>query len=109
MTRPGVYSLNIGNRTYPVAVNVPPNEADVRVISADAIKKAMGDVDLAMEGDTLSAAALKIDSGNDWSWSFMALVLLLAGLECFLAMLFGLFGGQRRPTVAAEPQLTPGN
>jgi hypothetical protein len=109
MTRPGVYSLNIGIRTYPVAVNVPPNEADVRVISADAIKKAMGDVDLAMEGDTLSATALKLDSGNDWSWSFMALVLLLAGLECFLAMHFGHYRRQRRPVVTPEPQLGTGN
>jgi hypothetical protein len=109
MTRPGVYSLNVGSRTFPIAVNVPANEADVRVISADAIKKAMGDVDLAMEGDTLSATALKLDSGNDWSWSFMALVLLLAGLECFLAMHFGHYRRQRRPVVTPEPQLGTGN
>lgn len=109
ITRPGLYSLKVGNRTFPVAINVPANEADVRVISADAIKKAMGDIDLAMEGDTLTAAALKIDSGNDWSWSFMALVLLLAGLECYLAMHFGHYRRARRPAAAPEPQLATSN
>jgi hypothetical protein len=100
MIHPGLYALNIGSRTIPIAVNVPSNEADVRVISADAIKKAMGDIDLAMEDDSLSIAGLKIDSGNDWSWHFMAMVLLFAGLECFLAMHFGHFKRGKRVALA---------
>ena len=59
ITRPGVYSLIIGNRTIPIAVNVPANEADVRVLSPDAVKKAMGDIDLASKTTPLSVAALK--------------------------------------------------
>jgi hypothetical protein len=103
MTRPGVYALNIGSRTIPIAVNVPSNEADVRVIPPDAIKKALGDIDLAMEDDSLAVAGLKIDSGNDWSWAFMALVFLFACLECFLAMRFGHYKRGRRFHAIPEP------
>jgi hypothetical protein len=103
MTHPGVYLLNVGNRTIPIAVNVPSNEADVRVISNDAIKKAMGDIDLDMEDDTLAIAGLKIDSGNDWSWAFMALVLIFAGVECFLAMHFGHYKRGKRTHAVPDP------
>jgi len=47
---------------------------------------------------------MKIDSGNDWSWSFMALVFLLAGVECYLAMRFGHYRrGKRLAAPVAEP------
>ncbi len=89
MTKPGEYKLNTGSRTYPVVVNVPANEADIRVISPEAIRKAMGDIELGVEDETFSIAGLLSDSGNDWSWGFMVAVLLLAATECFLAMHFG--------------------
>lgn len=102
MTRPGVYSLNTGSRTVPIAVNVPANEADVRVISHDAIKKALGDIDITMEDDSVSIGGLKTESGNDLSWACMAIVLVMAGLECFLAMRFGHFKRGKR-LVTGEP------
>jgi hypothetical protein len=98
MTRPGVYYLSIGNRTIPIAVNVPATEADVRVLPPDAVKKALGDIDLALEDDAVQLAGLKADSSNDWSWGFMAAVLLLAALECFLAMRFGHYKRGKRLT-----------
>jgi hypothetical protein len=107
MTRPGVYTLSIGNRTIPIAVNVPANEADVRVLSPDAVKHALGDIDLALEDDAaIQTAGLKTDSSNDWSWAFMCAVLALAALECFLAMRFGHYKRGKRltspqPTTAA--------
>lgn len=105
MTKPGVYLLNMGKRTVPVVVNVPPSEADIRVIPTDAVKKAMGDVDLAVEDDSVSVAGLKADTSNDWSWIAMFAVLLLAGIECFLAMRFGHYKrGKRLPDVAAVAQ-----
>jgi len=104
MTAPGVFTLGVGNRSFPIAVNVPATEADVRVLPPDAVKKALGDIDLAVEGDNLTVAAMKIDSGNDWSWSFMALVFLLAGVECYLAMRFGHYRrGKRLAAPVAEP------
>jgi hypothetical protein len=103
MARPGVYALNVGNWTIPIAVNVPATEADVRVIPPDAIRKALGDIDLALDDDTAAVAALKVDSGNDWSWAFMALVLMLAAVECFLAMRFGHYRRGKRQATAPEP------
>ena len=102
LTRPGLYSLNIGSRTIPIAVNVPPSEADVRVISLDAVKKALGDIDLAFEDESVSLAAMKVDTANDWSWAFMAMVFLLAGVECFAAMRFGHYRRGKR-IVTTEP------
>ncbi len=104
INRPGVYSLVVGNRTIPIAVNVPPTEADVRTISPDAVKKALGDIDLAIEDDAVAATAFQADSGNDWSWALMAVVLALAGLECFMAMRFGHYKrGKRTTTPTPEP------
>lgn len=101
LSLPGLYALNTGNHTIPIAVNVPPNEADVRVISHDAIKKAFGDIDLTMEDDTASIGGLKSESGNDLSWACMAIVLVMAGMECFFAMRFGHFKRGKRQ-VSAE-------
>jgi hypothetical protein len=104
MTRPGVYSLSIGNRTIPIAVNVPANEADVRVLPPESVKKALGDIDLGIEDDSVQLAGVKADSSNDWSWGFMAAVLALAALECFLAMRFGHYKrGKRLTTPTPEP------
>lgn len=87
--RPGLYQLNTGMSVVPVAVNVPADEADARVLPVEAVRKALGEIDLAVFGDSLSDAQMARDEGSDLGWSLMAIVLLLAGLECFLAMKFG--------------------
>lgn len=105
MSKPGVYMLNTGNRTLPIAINVPQSEADIRVIPNDAVKKSLGDIDLAVEDDSTSVAGLKVDTGNDWSWIAMFAVLMLAGIECFLAMRFGHYKrGKRLPDSASVAQ-----
>jgi hypothetical protein len=102
MTRPGVYTLSVGNRSVPIAVNVPATEADVRVVSNDAVKKALGDVDIAFEDEQVAASGgLKVESGNDWSWVVMAVVFALAGFECFCAMRFGHYKRGKRVASAA--------
>jgi hypothetical protein len=89
LTKPGVYTLSTGTRTMPVSVNVPSDEADIRTLDNAAIKKALGDIDLALESDQLPPVPVTADSGNDYGWSVMAIVLALVAVECFMAMRFG--------------------
>jgi hypothetical protein len=91
LAKPGVYKLNTGTATLPVAVNVPAEEADVRTIDDAAVKKALGDpADVTMEGDSLPPAAFEANrAGNDFGWPFMLAGLLLVAGECYMAMRFG--------------------
>jgi hypothetical protein len=90
LNRPGIYKLSTGVATLPIAVNVPPDEADVRTIDNGAIKKALGDVDVNLEGDSLPPAALAVTkAGNDFGWPIMLAAALLVASECFMAMRFG--------------------
>jgi hypothetical protein len=88
---PGVYTFKTGAENVPIAVNVPADAADVRSIDDPAIKSALGDIDITMDGDQLPAAAETANAGNDMGWNVMVIVLALVALECFLAMRFGHF------------------
>ncbi len=88
LTRPGLYLLSTGARQFPIAVNVPDDEADIRPLDNPAIKQALGDIELTLANDQLPALADQ-QTGRDFGWSFMLVVLGLVGLECFLAMRFG--------------------
>jgi hypothetical protein len=72
-----------------VVVNLPDDEADITTLSNAAIKQALGDIDLALDGDQPPPVAASDLHGNNLGWSVMVLVLALAGLECVLAMRFG--------------------
>lgn len=89
LSRPGLYTLLTGSRSIPVAVNVPAAEADIRPLDPAAIRKALGEIDLASEGDSLPPIEADRREGNDFGWSVMIVVLAVVGLECFLAMQFG--------------------
>jgi hypothetical protein len=89
LAKPGIYTLNTGSQTIPIAVNVAAEEADIRLMDNSLIKKAMGGIDLGLESDQIPAESLSRDTSNDFGWNFMIVVLLLAGAECFLAMYFG--------------------
>jgi hypothetical protein len=90
LAKPGVYRLTTGAGTLPIAVNVPSDEADVRTIDDAGVKRALGDADVTMEGDTLSPALVTANAtGNDFGWPFMFAGLLLVAGECFMAMRFG--------------------
>lgn len=88
LLKPGVYSLATGTRKIPVAVNVPDDEADIRPIDGAAIRKALGDIDLTLEGAELPPLGAQT-AGRDFGWTAMVIVLALVGLECLLAMKFG--------------------
>ena len=87
---PGIYHLSTGSATYPIAVNVPADEADVRTLPEGAIRKALGDIGVTFHGDQfVQESAAQLSSGRDLGWSVMLAVLMLAAFECFVAMRFG--------------------
>ncbi|MGH7215463.1 MAG: vWA domain-containing protein, partial [Tepidisphaeraceae bacterium] len=66
LTQPGVYSLATGAQKYPVAVNVPPQEADVRTLDDAAIKAALGGIELDLQADQLASESVTLDeAGSD--------------------------------------------
>lgn len=89
LKKPGVYTLSTGTRTMPVSVNAPSDEADIRTLDSAAIKKALGDIDVALESDQLPPEPTSAVAGNDYGWSLMTIVLALVAVECFMAMRFG--------------------
>lgn len=89
LRRPGVYRLSTGSQVYPIAVNVPADEADVRTLPEAALRKALGDVEFTAHEDQAPAESASLNANRDLGWSVMLLVLALAGFECFMAMRFG--------------------
>ncbi len=90
LEEPGVYRLGVGDRGSPVAVNMPAGESDVRPLDEAGVRAALGDVEIVFMGDELPADSLAADEDRaDFGWSLLAAVLLLAGLECFMAMRLG--------------------
>jgi hypothetical protein len=89
LEQPGVYMLNVGSDTYPIVVNPPSEEADVRTESASAVRAIFGDVTMDIEGDQPPAEKMNENQGRDFGWLAMLAVLGLLGSECFMAMKFG--------------------
>ncbi|MGF1632382.1 MAG: BatA domain-containing protein [Phycisphaerae bacterium] len=91
---PGLYTLSTGERSWPVAVNTPSDEADVRPIGEAAVRQALGGIELRTLAGPEAAgeqAEFTQEAGNDFGWIIMLLVLGLAGAECYAAMRFGHF------------------
>ncbi len=103
IARPGVYKLSLGGGTVPIAVNVPAeDEANVFVISDEAVRHALGDINMTLRGAELPAETVADSKeGNDFSWWCMAGVLLLVGFECLMAMRFGHYRRSERGSVKA--------
>lgn len=89
LDRPGVYTLSGGDNSVPISVNVPSTEADIRPVSEEAIRQALGNAALTFAGADLPEAFASADEGRDFGWSLMTIVLVLLGAECFFAMRFG--------------------
>ena len=87
---PGVWTVTSGQAVFPVSVNVPAEEADLRPLAPDALRAALGNIDLQTLGDTLPAESVAgEETGNDFGWSIMLIVFALLGFEAFMAMKFG--------------------
>jgi hypothetical protein len=90
IARPGIYSLSLGDRQVPIAVNVPADEeGDMFVLDDAAVRKALGDINLDMHGDEIPGEAVAANSRNDLGWWCMSLLLAWVCFEAFLAMSFG--------------------
>lgn len=91
LTRAGLYKLSAGTGrdVMPIAVNVPDDEADVRVMEEGALRSALGNVKLNYERDTLAAIDQIRRSQKDFGWTVMVALLALLALECYMAMRFG--------------------
>lgn len=90
ITKPGIYYLSTGTDNFKIAVNVPAKEeADVRTIDDAGVRKALGDINMQMEGDSVPAEVVQADQGKDLGWSVMVALLALLATECWLAMRFG--------------------
>jgi len=107
---PGVYSLEAGTTRWPVAVNVPASEADVRTLSDAEIRENFGDITIDIRrgssDDNAPNSDAAIDAANDensdsssgiladprsfdFGWVLMLALLILAASEVLLAHRFG--------------------
>jgi hypothetical protein len=89
LPRPGVYSLNTGNRTIPIAVNMDGVESDLRGVDPSVIKAAFGDKNVTTYDDALAPLAASTTGGNDFGWIVLVAAVAFIGVESFLAMRFG--------------------
>lgn len=89
LTEPGLYRLATGARVIPVVVNVPDDEADITHLDENALKAALGGIEMDFAGDSVPQAAVAARTGNDYGWIILLSLLVLLGLECFMAMRFG--------------------
>jgi hypothetical protein len=102
LTQPGMYTLTLGNRKLPIAVNVPAvNQADVTTVDNEAISQALGGVKIE------ERVNFNNPDRDYYGWLTLIAVLALAGFECFIAWKFGhnrqLPGAQAGAGAMAQP------
>ena len=68
---------------------MPDDEADITHLDENALKAALGGIEMDFAGDSVPQAAVAAHSGNDYGWIILLSLLVLLGLECFMAMRFG--------------------
>ena len=61
----------------------------MRTIDDAAVKRALGDIDIHLEGDSVPVDIARPDQGKEMGWAVMVGVLALLATECVLAMRFG--------------------
>jgi hypothetical protein len=54
------------------------------------VRKSLGDIQMTMLGDELPIEdVVAAKEGNDWAGALLLILLVLLGVECFMAMRFG--------------------
>ncbi len=89
MDSTGVYKLNTGSATWPIVVNPPAQEADIRTMEPGAIRAAMGDVEIEMIDDAVMVTGKTDETGRDFGWPLLAMLAGVVATESVLAMRFG--------------------
>lgn len=88
LDRPGVYRLETGNAVYPIAVNFPAGESDLRTLDGASLRHALGGVAMQFEQDQPPSGESDASESRDLGWSLLAMAASLLVAECFLAMWF---------------------
>lgn len=88
MNKPGLYAIEAGSLRWPVAVNSPAEEADVRTVDPAGVRHALGDIDFTLLGDSLPVDEMQ-RAANDFSWPILLLLLPVLLAESFMAWRFG--------------------
>lgn len=89
LAQTGLYSLDLGGQTMPVAVNVPGDESDLRPLDPAALQAALAPLPVTVHGDRLPPAGAASDSAADYGWALLLAVAALAAAETLLALRFG--------------------
>ena len=89
LLRVGIYQLRSGDRTWPIAVNPPAAETDIRTLDNAALRAALGDIEIDLQGDQLAASTTDREAAGDYGWILLTAVALLLVTESLLAMRFG--------------------
>jgi hypothetical protein len=109
LSKPGVYSLNLGTGTVPVAVNVPArDEADIRTLGNEEVRKSLGDIQMTLANDEIPSEASLSRTGNDWGGPILLAVLAMLAVEGFMAMSFGHYRRSAVSSNAAAPPASAG-
>ncbi|MEM6561855.1 MAG: BatA domain-containing protein [Planctomycetota bacterium] len=91
MGEPGLLTLDVGTASFPIAVNMPAAESDVRRLDEAALREALGGIELTI-ADVTADVGIE-ESANDFGWPLLLAVLLLAASETWMALKFGHSGG----------------
>ena len=76
LTKPGVYTLNTGGGTVPIAVNVPAaDEADVRTSATKRSARRWAASRSSLQGDAIPSRAALDSDGSDWAGHVLLVVL----------------------------------
>ena len=88
LERPGLYRLQVGTVSYPIAVAYPPTESDLGTIEPAGISRALGDVKMRHELGRLPEEAGAADDQSDLSWPLLVLAFSVLVVESFCARWF---------------------
>jgi hypothetical protein len=85
----GMYKLNVGSRSYPIAVNPPASEADITPIGSGAIATTLGGIDIVVHGDSVEPLDPTRADAPDYGRTLLMILLPIVIVEMLLAWKFG--------------------
>ena len=89
LTTPGLYTMSAAHSSWPIAVNVPAQEGDTRLVDSQTIARVLGNINIDFENDEIVSTSGKSREASDFGWPLMLAVFALLGGESLMAMKFG--------------------